>query len=1711
LKRFLLSLENGDTVMRATRRLAVLLGTVGFLAGIALLATTCVRAQVRVALQPLPPGVQPPGVPPTLNEASDQFSAVKLVENADFRRLIEAARDCIKDKDWDEAATALNEVLDKEEDFYVKVKSPGGGDAFRWASVKYEANNLLSSMPAEGLAQYELRFGGKAAQMLQEAKSTGNWELLAKLAGRYLHTDAGKQANELLATYLLDRGQYFIAALRYDHMLASLGPPFGRSAAPINGNGNGSIADLTLFKAALAYRRAGDTEKADAAWDQLEPRLRNAGGLRLGDAIIETARLDRLLKETPVAVTSYSRDWPLVKGNEGNSAQAAGSPPWLEMVVWSRPTVADMSDWSKEVERGNEADAWIKQAMSRTSSIDNTPVMSGTFPIVAGNLAVYRSHLDVRAVYLHEEKDADGTVLAKPGDIAWKSTDFDGALSTILADSKYRVVLDNGGIGNVGGNGWLNMYNAQGVINFVYENSLLGTVSSDRRLVYAIDDLAVPAPSAFLQQLVFNRIQHQQIQPLLLQNSLHAYDLKTGKFTWRIGDPFSKAADPFRDSCFLGAPLPVGGKLYVLNEKGANFAGDADLRLLCLDPRTGNVISEQNLGTVQQYSRFTYDMKRRTNAVHLAYGEGILVCPTNAGQVIGVDLMSRSLAWAYPYRERNPQPIAQPNQPFVNQPPSLPNWKSSPPVIVDGKVVFTAPDANSVHCINLRDGTLVWRSKQIDGDQFLAGVYKGKALIVGKSSCRALRLSDGVVLWNLPTGDLPSGQGVACKDIYYLPLGKGEICAIDIERGLIKARNRASKSRTVPGNLVFHEETGTVVSLTPNSIVAYPQLTVRLELANKSVADDPKDADKLITRGELRLADGQVAKAVEDLRTALAFNPPEPVKLRGKARLYDAYTDLFHVDFEKASTLYLNDYRELCSVSDKQEEQERLARFYRTVGQGREGQGDLVAAFQMYRQFGALEINQQGVTAHDDPTHKIPVSVWLRGRVGTMIASATPAQRVPLEQKIAEEWKQVRAKDDVNAIRSFVDMFDIPFEVGQEARLELARAIVDRKDRQSYLEAELNLQQLRVGKLRVDPRIGGRALAELARLEEYKGTSQAMKLAADYYDELKERFPAVEVRPGKTGADLYDQLASDKRFLPYLGGSGPLWMQANIAARELPAPGNRADFAGYVFQPRGDLNPLMRGQRLVLDPNNLTSPQLRLIDLSTNETRWTTNLSSAATNMQFIQYLFQQAQTNSVYHPNARYRFYEVKGHLAAFQLGTMVYCLDLDNPRILWQLNLLEGNNQPGVNLPPNTAIQQVVPDQEGNLQMVVWNQLTGARTSTRIGYPAAVQASYVALLTQKGLIVVDPLRGNRLWTKIDVPIGSDVFGDDQYIYIVSGGGAGAGQVLRASDGTAVKTVDFSTHYQNRVRIQNGNILAATRDANGVTLRCYDIVAGKDLWARNLKTGAVTLQSEDPEFTGAIEPDGHVVIVNTETGKDVLDSTVVQHRVAQADLKSLQNPLLLHDRDHFYIALNQEIDSAKVSGGIIANNFVNGLRCAVVNGWFVAFHKKDHQRKVGDETRDFKAGQMAWHTYSPMTNQMVVLEQFEKLPVVLFTSRYNELLQGGTSGSRWVSHTQSVSKRTGKVVWAGEPQAGNSQAGFYTFQIDAKAGTINMIGLNGTLQHYIDDGRQSPAVGGQPPAASTKTSSLAPSIREEVAVPVAVPVPLQIVQPVPRRLIEDR
>src|SRR5262249_50684369 len=137
-------------------------------------------------------------------------------------------------------------------------------------------------------------------------------------------------------------------------------------------------------------------------------------------------------------------------------------------------------------------------------------------------------------------------------------------------------------------------------------------------------------------------------------NTFAAYDLGNGKMRWNIGGHGDKKHpnDPrseLHDCYFLGPPLPFAGRLYAIHEK------KKELRLAVLEPQRGTIERIVPLAKVRDSMRD--DTFRRLHAAHATYDNGILVCPTNAGAVVGVDLRSLRVAWGFVYRHDKRVPL----------------------------------------------------------------------------------------------------------------------------------------------------------------------------------------------------------------------------------------------------------------------------------------------------------------------------------------------------------------------------------------------------------------------------------------------------------------------------------------------------------------------------------------------------------------------------------------------------------------------------------------------------------------------------------------------------------------------------------------------------------------------------------------------------------------------------------------------------------------------------------------------------------------------------------------------------------------------------------------------------------------------------------------------------------------------------------------------
>src|SRR5262249_34378764 len=158
------------------------------------------------------------------------------------------------EESWTEAVRILQSVLDNSEDSFVEdeATTPEGKKTTKWVSVRSRANRMVGTMPQVGLEQYELEWGPTAATTLQEAREKKAPEKIAEVAQRFLHTNAGAEALQLLARHHLDAGNVALAARSYGQLLER--QPAARWKPEM------------LFQATRLFRLTGDKRRAEKTW-----------------------------------------------------------------------------------------------------------------------------------------------------------------------------------------------------------------------------------------------------------------------------------------------------------------------------------------------------------------------------------------------------------------------------------------------------------------------------------------------------------------------------------------------------------------------------------------------------------------------------------------------------------------------------------------------------------------------------------------------------------------------------------------------------------------------------------------------------------------------------------------------------------------------------------------------------------------------------------------------------------------------------------------------------------------------------------------------------------------------------------------------------------------------------------------------------------------------------------------------------------------------------------------------------------------------------------------------------------------------------------------------------------------------------------------------------------------------------------------------------
>lgn len=925
------------------------------------------------------------------------------------------------------------------------------------------------------------------------------------------------------------------------------------------------VTDVMRVKRVLALALLGREKDAAAAFAGI-----GAPTIKLGNAEVG---LKQLLEVAAIHGSEPNQEsgWRVVGGSARRTLQAEGSLPLLA-ADWTSPLVARTESSTQSL----LADILMLGAQGRQQA----PTFLALAPLGVGNVLIFRDLERTSAWELPS------------GKLRWTHEDGRGMRKQLLSGPRYGSF----------GNGML-------VHSSYLGNSVYGSISSDGARVYQIDDLILN-PNPYMARVI-----NQKPNPELeqrMRNTLTALDIETGKRAWKRGgiDP-ADARNPTNDDTFyFGPPLPVDDDLFVLGETRS------ELRLFCLNPATGKQRWSQVVALCAR--RVDSDLMRRTEALHLAYSEGVLVIPTNLYRLTAIDPLTRTLLWNYAFLEDNPMPgqfAEVASYPATRQR----GWALDPPMIARGRVVFSATQGTRIHAVDLQTGRRLWRIDR-QGAFNVAGIVDDHVLLVAADHVRAVRLEDGQQVWRTST-PFPTGRSLVTATELLLP-STGEILALRISDGAIRGRVKARQS-TALGNLLAFQ--GRLYSAGPAGLEAFPFLDDVEREIDRRLAERTDDPVGLYRRAQVRLTSGEVLAAVDDLLRVV--RPSKEETAEGRQLLFDVAAREAMAHPSQMGPL-VDRVQELAKSNEEKCVVLRL-RAERSLALG-----DLPAAQQALFKHADLAEFAWLTTSKED-VERSP-RAWQRS-IGRRLLNHPRASEARIMEGLEERLRQADEQGDVATLESIAFDFD-GFPLAARADLLVGRWLL-KKDR--LAEGEAHGWRAAQGS---DDTIAASAWVLIAECC-IKGDRLP---DADYcWRQAARRSSGSRLSDGRTIGVAAQEFIARKVF-----SNAPEWkfdeVSVTLEHSQRPDVGRRM-FVAASHQP-----PFLEDVQPTLDMRS----SIEFLDRRTGKKRWSLLLPSPRV-------FFGMCRLEQV-------------GHLAIVSMGDMLYAVSTLERRLLWSRLLSDQRPSP-------------------------------------------------------------------------------------------------------------------------------------------------------------------------------------------------------------------------------------------------------------------------------------------------------------------------------------------------------------------------------------------------------------------------------------------------
>ena len=1403
-----------------------------------------------------------------------------------------------------------------------------------WRSTREELNRLIGTLPADILQKYQLKIAGTAERELTLAHKNSDIEQLSEVASRYFHSPAGHKAANELATIYLDRGSFALATYWFRALLDSHSSELSHT--------------VWLMRAAYAFQAVGykeGTTKVEEALKKLYP----SGQIKIGERTVSLESWIRKSDSFQISPNKELEDWWMLHGDPSRLGTVVGSEPLL-ISRWHIPSTLSHS---------------IRE---RVKLLEEDLISQQRVPIPVAQPVTIDGKIAISTFYGVQVIDANSGKLlwrTRPGISAENlltGMNSSGDVSEQLMAMQGAVFVQRG----MGLQSSATSVDFNSLTGYLYRNGSHGMISSDGAQLFVVEDQALFIPNRNYYGWGQDPSSHDPYGRDWKSNKIAAYNLKTGRPTWEIGgkkfnEPFDR---PLAGYYFFGPPVAVGDELYVIGEK------DDEISLVSLDPVSG----QKNWSHLLAYSdvKIQQDTLRRFSYIQPSVGEGIIVCPTTSGWILGLDKQNRSIVWAHRYSKLKKKNKRNNSFRGYNNYTPIPalntRWIPSAPIVSSGRVVYTPLEEPILECLSLFDGRRLWK---IDKKKalYLAGVFKESVVVVEKKAIKAYHLKDGKIRWTLPIKDredFPAGRGTAVGNFFYLPLHSGQLWAIDIKTGKVTAKQFLTEHRESNlGNLLMYR--GMLLSTNALGMTAYEQKDVLTRKIRERKTQNPNDGWALLKEAEIALSKKEYSKSLGFLHRIPKKQPRDLDRPLFRKTLLYTLSSLVSQDLKNAD-------KYLAELSRESQTDAEKFSYLRLKAESFDAKGKPDEAIRVLWRL--RTIPYESLERRDITNVRIPKIRWLAGRLTELWQKLSNESRQELDQSLfADVFSQGKNKKK----RLQENMVLMRFHPNYLSVVE--QTIRNHIGNKKYLEAETEI-------LRLIHSSSKPAVAEigfgLAKSLHKAGFPVATRRI---FSELQTRFPKVT---RDAGTSLNEQIASflkaNKIASAPKFGEFSSWGQEKLKLKK-----SGTNYSSNISQPM-DTSEIrhtdFRNYRFEINPYS----RFVMTNVQKERMKWLFPLSTPSRNSQ--------------------YRVAFSFGHGIVFLYGDLIYCVSPLEKRILWYKPIEEFNSQ--YSTFRSVAKRTVSPMIKSN---VLGEDTQSSNSGTHLllsrsnysGMLPVVNSNYIAAYGNRRLIVMDSLTGRVKWTYERLKSHYRVVGLKDYVLLVptrnrvretTAKKKTQTIVLRAFDGKKVALKNIDRYVRHAVdKIQNDLIVAETKTRgfsflkkHETTISRKNVETGKTMWKKtfNQKTRLARLNGG---YLGVLTGDGEFQFVDLYTGK--MNSFP---QIPTKTFKKYRSFHVLSDPASIYLIMNRS------SQNISSNRFYfnsGTLSSIAVQGTMIAY--------------DRKTSTIRWK--QAIKQASLLTDQFQHSPLLVFSSQKYERVQGLGFGYAQQA-LLAIDKKTGKKLY---------------------------------------------------------------------------------------------